>query len=138
MKKTLLILILFLLVMPSCASAEDITIEDMQSSTVQLRGRLELKSFYGPPNYGETPDVDVREEYYFINLERAADVRENSGKVFKNVRSLQIVLTKGRRVSMEKIDTTKKVLVIGKLFLAETGHHHSDILIFAESISNIP
>ena len=139
MKKAFLILVLFLLHMPNGICAPEIIIEAKQaeSAVIQLRGTLELKTFYGPPNFGEEPDTDAKETYYFLNLDRPMDVRETSGKAFRHVKSLQIVYADGRITSIAGIDTTKKVFVTGKLFLAETGHHHSDVLILAEKISNV-
>ena len=33
-----------------------------QPTIVTLKGTLSVKTFYGPPNYGENPDTDAKED----------------------------------------------------------------------------
>ena len=46
---------------------------------VVLSGRLEAKTFLGPPGYGESPETDAKEVQYILTLVAPIDVQETKG-----------------------------------------------------------
>ena len=101
---------------------------------------LSLKTYYGPPNYGENPDTDAKEVLPVLILKVPVNVRGNprseesfDRRSVENIKEVQLVLTGS---SKEFIDKT--VLVEGTLFHAFTGHHHTDVLMSVRSIKLAP
>lgn len=103
---------------------------------VTLSGTLIEKMFYGPPGYGEDPEHDAKEQAYIIQLERPISVLPAEGDAMNerhdNVSEVQVINM--TRIPLESM-LKKKVMAKGTLFSAETGHHHTDVLISAEQIS---
>lgn len=108
-----------------------------EPTVVELKGKLITKTFYGPPNYGENPDTDSKEEFAILVLSKPVNVRGNADPdagyertTVKHLREMQLVLTMPHKELIGK-----KVIVKGTLFHAFTGHHHTDVLMFVQSIS---
>lgn len=76
---------------------------------VTLTGTLTYQRFWGPPNYGEDTLTDKKEIYPILKTDTA---------------DIQLVTDKNLR-SFEN----KKVSATGVLFEAQTGHHHTKILL---------
>ena len=106
-----------------------------EPDVVTLSGRLERAGFPGPPGYGETPDVDAREEAFILVCDRVFDVRggrdggPNTATV-QGVRRVQVVSQPALRALIGK-----RVTVRGSLFAAITAHHHTAVLITASSVN---
>lgn len=108
---------------------------EYEPAVVVLEGKLIIKTYFGPPNFGEDPKTDSRERSWILSLDKPIKVRAKdetdpvTGPSVDNVRELQLVLHKPRRKMIGK-----KVRVKGTLFHAHTGHHHTDVLMDVESI----
>ena len=107
-----------------------------QPAVVELKGTLRIKTYYGPPNYGENPDTDAKEELPILILNQPINVRGNpeleSGfdrESVENLREVQLVLTMSHNEFIGKT-----VLLNGTLFHAFTAHHHTDVLMDVRSI----
>jgi hypothetical protein len=64
MKVCKLILITFFALIVTRGFAETAQEKDWlsyQPKVVELKGTLSVKTYYGPPNYGENPDTDAKE-----------------------------------------------------------------------------
>ncbi len=111
-----------------------------QPAVVELQGTLRVKTFYGPPNYGENPATDAREESPILILKNPVNVRGNRNpqiefdrKSVRNLRAMHLVL-----VMPHKEFIGRKVIVKGTLFHAFTGHHHTNVLMNVQSIKLDP
>lgn len=98
--------------------------------TVQLTGRLERRTFYGPPGYGGDPRRDARETGFYLAL--AAPVCTVAGPggasddAKSGVRLVQLVLDPaGYRELRPSVG--RAVVVRGTLFTAHAGHHHAPL-----------
>ena len=108
-----------------------------EPTVVELEGTLTIKTFYGPPNYGENPKTDSKEKQWILKLKEPVDVIGDKGppndltftSVYR-VTQMELVLL-GRHNNL----IGKQVLVKGTLFHAHTGHHHTDVLMEVQSIS---
>ncbi len=109
---------------------------DYWPAIVEVKGKLGVKTFFGPPNFGENPKTDAKERSWILSLDKPINVRAKdetdpiSGPSVDNVRELQLVLHEPRRELIGK-----KVIIKGTLFHAHTGHHHTDVLMDVQSIS---
>ena len=112
---------------------------EYEPAVVELEGRLTIKTFFGPPNFGEDPKTDSKEETRILVLDEPINVRAKietdpiSGPSVENVRELQVVFDGPLRELVGK-----KIIVKGMLFHAFTGHHFTDVLIKVESITVAP
>jgi hypothetical protein len=93
-----------------------------------IYGQITLKNFYGPPNYGETPDIDRIESYYVLKLLEPITIVSGSEKI--KVEEIQLLFIGG---SGNKIDRGSYT-VEGKLYLAQTGHHHTPVILIVDKI----
>ena len=104
-------------------------------AVVELEGTLSIKTFFGPPNFGENPNTDSKEETRVLILDKPINVRAKIeteptlGPPVRNVRELQLVFDRPLRKW-----AGKKLIVKGTLFYAHTGHHFTDVLLDVESI----
>jgi hypothetical protein len=93
-----------------------------------LTGKVVLKTFYDPPNFGENPETDSRETQGILTLPRpicmSAD-RDGNHEAEKNQSEVTLVPPKGINL---KNYAAKQVTVHGTLFHADNGHHHTPVL----------
>lgn len=101
-----------------------------------LSGTLTSRIYWGPPGYGEDTTVDEKEQAYILVLSKGIDMKapkkdlsDGYNAAIHNVMKVQIV-------PQNLIDEylNKPVTVTGTLFGAQTGHHHSDVLMDLKTI----
>ncbi|WP_440224218.1 DUF4431 domain-containing protein [Dokdonella sp. MW10] len=100
---------------------------------VVLTGLVYLKTFYGPPNYGESPDIDALETQALLALDAPLCVRasgEDSGSDAVGVTEVTLVPLAG--IGFTKY-AGRRVSVTGSLFPPITGHHRTAVLIEVRS-----
>jgi hypothetical protein len=101
---------------------------------VGLRGILQIRVFFGPPNFGENPNTDSRETQAGLFLDKAiCTVKEEGSDDTNEANQIELTLVPNQKVRLSNL-AGKKVIVSGKLFGALTGHHHTPLLL---SLSNI-
>lgn len=109
---------------------------EYEPAVVELEGTLVIKTFFGPPNYGEDPGTDEKEDTRILSLDKPINIRSKDetdpvlGPTERDVRELQLVFDGNLRKWVGK-----KLMVRGTLFHAHTGHHHTDVLLAVETIS---
>ena len=116
MKLKLFSIIIILIVV--CISAKN-------NNIIKISGKVIQKENYGPPNYGETPDIDVIEVSYYMCF----DVPRNfivNGKTTE-IKEMQLVFYKSKPLKNDLL-IGKNYLFTGCIQPAETGHHHSDFI----------
>jgi hypothetical protein len=100
-----------------------------QGDPVTLSGKVTKRTFYGPPNYGENPDTDSRETQGILLLSKPICVDENPDEYYVAKKNqLEVTLVPLAKTNLKNY-LGKQVKVHGKLFHAETGHHHTPVLI---------
>lgn len=119
MKKTICILILFPIFFNGYCSDE---------KSITLTGSIIEKSFYGPPNFGETPKDDRIEKYFFLLLNKPILYNYKDQYIF--IKEIQLVFTD---FYQKNFDKERKYTVIGTIQKAETGHHHTDFILIVKS-----
>ena len=110
---------------------------------VTLTGRLVYKTFHGPPNFGESPKSGSRETQPILILDSKVLVTargntEGDNRPDELVREITLVAeTRGEPEPeytnafnrLIKRFAYKRVVIEGALFHAETGHHHTKVLV---------
>lgn len=106
-----------------------------EPSVVSLTGTVRRVPAFGPPNYGESPKTDSREDYAALHLDTPICTRAPPGNVMNGsqdgLRDLQLVFTDGAPAAL----VGAKVTVTGTLFSAQTGHHHTKVLLTVASVA---
>ncbi len=138
MKHSLTILLLTVLATvahPTATQAQRLLSYEPQ--TVELDGRLIIKSKFGPPNYGEQPKTDQKVKVPVLVLKNAVNVLAsqedgyNSQPVY-NTTQIQLAFTDTATTYRNLIG--KNVVVTGSLFHAHTGHHYTEAVLKVHSI----
>jgi hypothetical protein len=88
-----------------------------------------LRPFYGPPNYGETPEIDKIESYYVLQL--SEPVTFTRGYVTETVEEIQLIIIDNKDI---ELNTDWSYIVYGNAYFAETGHHHTSVIIIVDMI----
>jgi hypothetical protein len=105
-----------------------------EGDALTLSGRVVLKTFFGPPNYGENPETDSRETQGILILPKPVCVnadKDGNHEAEKNQSELTLVPPKG--VNLKRF-AAKQVVVHGTLFHADNGHHHTPVLMIVTRI----
>lgn len=101
---------------------------------VTLSGKVTFRTFYGPPNYGENPDTDSRETQAILLLVKPICVEANP-RDYDGAEQNQLEVT---LVPLHKENLRhyvgKRITVHGLLFHANTGHHHTPVLLQIDRI----
>ncbi|MFZ2269487.1 MAG: DUF4431 domain-containing protein [Azonexus sp.] len=96
---------------------------------ITLSGKVVLRTFFGPPNYGENPETDARETQALLQLDQplctlASEERDEPAE--RNQRLVTLVPMGG--LSLKQY-AGKHVSVQGSLYHADNGHHRTPVLI---------
>lgn len=95
---------------------------------IKLTGKVTLKTFYGPPNYGESPATDARETQAILFLEKPICVHANPVDYYDaETNQSEVTLVPPSGVSLKDY-ASKHVTLQGTLFHSHTGHHHTPVL----------
>jgi len=102
----------------------------MGNLNINTYGNLQLKQFYGPPSYGETPLIDIIETYYILRLHMPIFVTH--GNETATVQEIQLISNNKIR---NNINTNRGYNISGQVFFGHTGHHHTPIILSVENIN---
>jgi hypothetical protein len=109
------------------------------SDVAKLNGTISTHVFPGPPNYESVAKGDAREQVWVLQLSKpictsaSADIEAE-----KDVRDLQLVFREGQKQYDEYRSLKgRRVVVTGTLFHAETGHHHTKVLLTVTDIKKL-
>ncbi len=103
-----------------------------EPAVVSLSGIVVYVKAYGPPGFGETPRTDAHEDYYGLKLDAPLctianpamdEPAESSVTVLQMLFASRHPLTAGMRITVK-----------GSLSHAETGHHHTLVMIDVKSV----
>ena len=98
-----------------------------------VTGRLERRTFYGPPGYGEDPKRDVRETGFYLVPASPICVAGSPAPEINapraGVRLVQLVLDSAGYARLRP-QLGRSVTVRGALFAAHTGHHHAPVVLY--------
>ena len=105
---------------------------------VVLRGEIVRATFPGPPNYESIELGDARETYWLLRLQRPICVEAASDyfdQAHAGVAELQLVFLNEPHPYETYRDLMGHVVEVnGELFGAQTGHHHTDVLLSVKGL----
>jgi hypothetical protein len=116
-----------------CAGANAAACEKYDLSATTLSGTVTIETFFGPPNYGESPATDSREQQAILHLlNPLCTVASGDDPAERD--QVKVTLVPTGKFSLRPF-AGKLVTVNGSLFHAINGHHHTPILV---AISQVP
>jgi hypothetical protein len=132
--RSILTAVAFLLLTAEVAQAQSPLCLPYEPETVVLTGTVQRVLAYGPPNYGRTPDRDAKEIFYSLQL--TAPICVSGGDdpdqpAEPAIRQVQIAFI---NLPFDRTIARHRVRIIGTLFHAMTGHHHTKVLISPDRI----
>ena len=95
------------------------------NNTIKVSGKIIQKENYGAPNYGETPELDIKEVSYYICFDAPRKFVVNGKST--DIKEMQLVLYKSKK-SKSNFNSGKNYLCTGYIQPAETGHHHTGFI----------
>jgi hypothetical protein len=99
-----------------------------EPNRVSIPGTLTRVVFPGPPNFEDVARGDKPETYFVLKLQQPACVNGNGQEPARqDILTIQLVLT-APQFSQFRPLLGKRVRLSGSLFGAETGHHHTPVL----------
>jgi hypothetical protein len=130
---------MFAMTVSLCAGASEAQCLKYGPDAVELTGTVRLRTFYGPPGYGEDPTHDKREQQALLNLRGPVCIARGRNDGLEEPENGQRVVT---LVPLsEGIDfrslAGKHILVRGVLFHAISGHHHTPLLLQVQRLTDV-
>jgi len=106
-----------------------------------LRGTLSRERFFGPPGYGETPEIDMIENPWILTLSKPINIHPSKQRFEAgnfaaskfNITRIQLHSDKAL-IDLSSFEG-QVVNVSGELWEAETGHHFTPVLLTVLSIN---
>lgn len=104
-----------------------------EPAIVELTGVLERRDYAGPPNYESIEQGDAKETTWLLRLDRQACTDANAASRDPGrtgIQVLQLVFDPEAHAYQKYRPLMGQPIVArGRLFAAQTGHHHTDVLI---------
>jgi hypothetical protein len=109
-----------------------------EPSIVELQGILIKVMKYGPPNYGEDPEIDAKLEVPILMLSQPIRVAGDPSSPINresvtNVTEIQLIFGQGSESHYWRY-LNSKVLITGTLFRRFTGNHFTDVVMIVKTI----
>lgn len=131
------LLLAFLITLQTPRAVGSQTCLSYEPATVSLNGIIKRHTFPGPPNYESVAKGDQPEQVWVLHLSRPICISAGSDfDTQSNVSDLQLVLVEGQKqYDRYRSMLNKRVEVTGTLFQAQTGHHHTKVLLTVTTIN---
>jgi hypothetical protein len=105
----------------------------------KLTGTLLKKTFPGPPSYESIANGDKPETYWLLVLSHAvcvnADKKDSFNVAYRDVHRIQLVFLDGTMYKTHRVLLGKRAVVEGNLIGANSGHHHTPVLLIVSALS---
>jgi len=140
MIKNIVFLMTLLMTSPSFARSRVVYYEPAETT---LQGRVTAMIYPGAPNYNSIEKGDKKESGYYLILNNPVDVvlpkkrtMENSrDEPQKNIRSVQLVLA--NPAARKNLVRNMYVQTKGELFYWFSGHHHTKVLMYVDTVKKV-
>jgi len=110
-----------------------------EPKVVTLSGTLTVRAFAGRPNYEDTLRGDQPEHVWVLRLDRAVCVEPDSSSrplndPQDNVREIQLAVVGDSLLPRVRSLVGHRITARGQLFSAQTGHHHTPVLLLLRDL----
>jgi hypothetical protein len=107
-----------------------------EPAVVELAGRVERQIFPGRPNYESIENGDEPDTYWILHLSAPVCTRQDDVRYYgaeRDVTRMQLVLTREQYETYRPL-LEQRVVARGTLMYWITGHHHTPVLLQAQSV----
>ncbi|MBX9900092.1 MAG: DUF4431 domain-containing protein [Burkholderiaceae bacterium] len=107
-----------------------------EPAKVALSGKLLRKTYPGTPNFESVAKGDHEETGYYLQLAAGICVRakqEDEAGDHMGVKVIQLVLSE-KQYELLRPALGTRITLIGSLFEAHTGHHHTPVLLIVHEV----
>lgn len=104
-------------------------------TAISLSGTVTLRTFFGPPNFGEDPETDSKVTQAILKLDRPLCVLESDSEEAERGQR-EITLVPSGKMSLRFLDK-KRVRATGSLYHGFNGHHNTPLLIQLSSLPEV-
>jgi len=101
---------------------------------VTLSGKITTALAYGPPNFGENPETDSKDEYIVLTIREPISIKGSDGVITKGITRIQLAFLPESKGLLNKIGQDK-ISITGKITLASSPYHHESSIIFVKSFT---
>ena len=123
---------------PLAAQRRAQTCLNYEPDVVTLTGVIRIRSFPGPPNFESVAKGDERENVWILRLRKPICVAaKGDTDAETRITELQIALPRVEQVERYSPFEDRRVTITGTLFRAETGHHHTKVLIAVTNLKKL-
>ncbi len=128
----------FLLLLSASAQAVECLKE---AEDVSFTGKVSRETFPGPPNYESIDDGDTPETVWILTIDSprcvvATSMEDGSPyEVSKSTTRFQLAFESSSVYQTQKSLVENEATVTGKLFVGQTGHHHTKALIAVKTMT---
>jgi Domain of unknown function (DUF4431) len=110
-----------------------------EPEVVTLSGTLTVRAFPGRPHYEDTVQGDEPEHVWILRLDRAVCVEPDSSSRPLNdpqdhVLEIQLAVVGDSLLPRVRSLVGHRITARGQLFSAETGHHHTPVLMLLRDL----
>ncbi len=124
----------------ACSPPLAVTTVEFEPTEVVLRGELVHREWWGAPNFGEDRLTDSKDRGIALILSKPIDVRGRLDDPM-NQRSVldvsEIQLIGSAVPSFDEVLPTTPVVVRGRLFTAQSGQHHTRVVMQVLEIAEL-
>lgn len=100
---------------------------------INISGRIIKKTFAGPPNYESIKNGDRPETYLVLKLDQPICLGKTPGddlnEAAENINLLQLLIADDAQHKAASKLVGQTVVVSGSFFSAQSGHHHTPVLL---------
>ncbi len=109
----------------------------IEGQELSFTGRISQEIFPGPPNYESIENGDSLETYWIFTISTPQCIKAESdieGELYKAITRFQLAFKDNEIYTSQKSLVGNTVSVKGELFLAVSGHHHTEALILVKDL----
>lgn len=99
------------------------------NGNINIHGKIFSKEVYGPPTFGENPNIDSKEKIYYLSWDEAVEFFIDGKNI--NIKELQLIFLPSKKKS-EVLDENSTYNFEGKINTAETGHHYTEYIFIVD------
>ena len=104
---------------------------DYEPAVIELSGRVVPRNYFGPPNFGESPEIDEKRTAVILVLTHPINVRGNpvdpvNQETERDVREIQLAF---QRENDPRLAVGRDVVVRGRLSHSFSAYHVTKVLL---------
>lgn len=106
-----------------------------ETDGVRLRGTIRIEEHFGPPNFGETPEIDERRRVAILYLDRRLSVCPSATETVHQDGLVGVTKVQLALPTSVKAAAGTEVEAAGKLVRSENAFHYTDVVMLVDHLT---